>query len=1229
MSNFFDEDVAAPQNGNAFDDTLASVPVDDKEQDVIHRTNNPLVETPSSFGLTEIPVEISKGFAAEMLSAPQMVGSTLVEAGELSQGMQGKSFADVAKQSFARRLAENIKEGEESPGLFSAVKVLMGSEKDALLSLFSDGSAPKVMANAGNAMIEQNQAAITALGLTPKGGSNVAFDIGGGFSSIAKTIGITAVTKNPAWAAGYMTWLTNSGDYIEARKAGKPPETAAQIAGASAAGQGLIELLGGRVFLHAAAGSSFLKKVILRASGQSAEEGTQAAVEEGVKGVTGVRNKTPEEIAMSIGYQAMIGFIVGAPVSTIVTKIEDMGKKAGLPDDKINELSDNLVRNKDEIIDAATIIIDKETAGVKNDEPARAEALKAVKQVFSDKSAEEDAMVKGGTQDPQIAAKIILKSPQYTDEQKANVRQAMDGELTMESLQRAVALEVRSSIDDAYIKKINPDGKRVEDSARPNYGQGDMMGMRKRDSTLVSKHNIGEGEVSIYRNKDGSLVATAKGFKQLIEPNEEVGFIAALGKDTELGVVEEFRGLGIAKLLKRQQIIDNPNTLSGGLTAGGESVARSAIKELQAENKIPESLAKELVPSGGNLPPIPPDKADFYNGFLSAPKRKKEGVSVGDAIGKALSPISTRLRNINPKLEAKLRKFEQAKNLRVNESQRAALPFLEAYSKLPTNERLIFNAALMNGDTDIINQIAAKHKIDMQPLRDMLDGLYKRAKSVGLDIGYRENYFPRTVIDSRGLLGYFEKTEAWSEIKEALRIKELEVGRMLTVDEKAHMINTLLRGYQTSQITLSKPSALKERNIDKVTPEIIGFYDTSDQSILKYITSVNEAIEVRKFFGKGETTADSIGAFVLGEIESGRLNAQQAEELSDILRARFTDKAMNPILKAYKNISYIDTMGSFISAITQIGDISWSLANNGVYNTLSTLPKAISGKTEVTLEDIGIEGIAQEFMDSGMTGNAVRKVFKIVGLQKMDTIGKLTYIEGALKRLRAGAVKPTPKFTKALNDIFGDETGRVIEDLKNGVNSENVKMLLFNELSNVQPISLAEMPEMYLKHPNGRIFYMLKTFTIKQLDIYRRQIFNEIRDGDAKTGLKNLVRLAFFMSLMNTGADYLKDLLLNRDTPPEDEVVNNIARLAGFSKYQIYSVRREGLGTAAFKTIAPPFKLVDGMSRDIIKLSTKDDVDINDLKTIDSVPIAGKFYYWWFGAGAEKDKRTKSFSAAP
>ena len=53
--------------------------------------------------------------------------------------------------------------------------------------------------------------------------------------------------------------------------------------------------------------------------------------------------------------------------------------------------------------------------------------------------------------------------------------------------------------------------------------------------------------------------------------------------------------------------------------------------------------------------------------------------------------------------------------------------------------------------------------------------------------------------------------------------------------------------------------------------------------------------------------------------------------------------------------------------------------------------------------------------------------------------------------------------------VYGDEIDAIVSDLKAGLTlSENVKLHMFNELADIQPIALSEMPEAYLTVPNGR-----------------------------------------------------------------------------------------------------------------------------------------------------------------
>jgi hypothetical protein len=155
------------------------------------------------------------------------------------------------------------------------------------------------------------------------------------------------------------------------------------------------------------------------------------------------------------------------------------------------------------------------------------------------------------------------------------------------------------------------------------------------------------------------------------------------------------------------------------------------------------------------------------------------------------------------------------------------------------------------------------------------------------------------------------------------------------------------------------------------------------------------------------------------------------------------------------------------------------------------------------------------------------------------------------------------------------------------------------------------MPQKYLTGGNGRIFYMLKSFTLKQFDVYRREVFQKIaNEGTRAEGIKNLVILAACFMVANAGADELKDLLLGRKTSLRDRTVDNLLRLFGISKFVTWKARQEGVGSAMVRQIAPPFKAIDALTKDIATAGNEKGLQITQ-----SIPIVGNLYYWWFGKG--------------
>ena len=408
---------------------------------------------------------------------------------------------------------------------------------------------------------------------------------------------------------------------------------------------------------------------------------------------------------------------------------------------------------------------------------------------------------------------------------------------------------------------------------------------------------------------------------------------------------------------------------------------------------------------------------------------------------------------------------------------------------------------------------------------------------------------------------------------------------------------------------------------------------SSDGALLRYISSVTDVIEARKAFGfskkgrnkpiTGDHVNDTIGHYVLDLLEKGKIKPEHEQILRQIYTARFNEVGTRGIVGLYKNLSYIDTMGSPITAITQIGDLAWALYETGPIRTGAAVARSLIRRPLLRKGDIGIERIAQEFADTSKMARAVHKIFRVVGFEAIDNIGKEALIGASIRKAQARSRSKNPKkvevLRKELKPIFEGETEALIQDFKDGVISENVKLYTFNKLTDFQPVALSEMPQKYLSGGNGRIFYMLKTFTIKQFDIYRREIFQQItKPGTRLRGIRNLVYLAATFAAANASADVIKSLILNRPIDIDDLVVDNLLRLMGISKFVTWKARMEGVGSAMVRQIAPPFKAADAITKDILSAG-----DEKGLETTSSIPLVGKLYYWWFGKGKTKSERRR------
>ena len=373
---------------------------------------------------------------------------------------------------------------------------------------------------------------------------------------------------------------------------------------------------------------------------------------------------------------------------------------------------------------------------------------------------------------------------------------------------------------------------------------------------------------------------------------------------------------------------------------------------------------------------------------------------------------------------------------------------------------------------------------------------------------------------------------------------------------------------------------------------------------------------------------DSLGAFLQKDLDKKNLTLEEVDNLKSMLHSRFVEGEVGPgrFLGGLRNIFYTLTLGQFPrSALTQVGDIGLSGYVNGMGNAIrGLLPK----NRFVDVADFNLtRKVAEEFATTGTTATILKNVLKADLFKFTDKMGKTSVMNGAiLNAQKAAKAKPGTRAWKGFEDkwkpVFGQEWASLVSDLQKGRITDNVKFLAFNQVADLQPINLSEMPQAYLNARGGRIFFMLKTFTIKQLDRIRRDAFREITSGDAVKGMTQLMRYSMMFGMTNMGVQQVKDWVRGREVEWEDHVVDAFWKNFGVSQYLIDKAGGGKISEAAASLIMPPLSTIDPPIEFLMNHSEDWGTRMNSLS--ESVPLVGQMYYDWFGGGIEEFNRRKA-----
>jgi hypothetical protein len=800
---------------------------------------------------------------------------------------------------------------------------------------------------------------------------------------------------------------------------------------------------------------------------------------------------------------------------------------------------------------------------------------------------------------------------------------------------------------DKYGRLFNPDQDSVAGTAGQFAGAAadpltllPFLGPAKAGATSVQQL----GRFGARTGAGGALGAgysiaddVAAGEKVDIDKALASGALAATGTGVLLGL-----GKGVSKVSKRpaNKTMDKADHIMAGKMAAGvdaDQALAGTKRDMLNMGGVPLERAMERTNREIH---IPASQKAAQRILTNAAEDQTVSRFYSKGIDELFGSLSTRIGNISEPILRRLRQFEFDTRVHTTKTIEKIEPFLKSLKEIkgPTKEALSMHLA--NGRFEQARRMMSN---DMQKQFDTVlevtSNLRDKMKYEGIEVGYVKNHFPRKIKK-----GSYEKLlNHWGADEQSKIIKRLqkEVAdkgygaiKHIPKHRRDTLVDQVIRGYGEK---VPRATAQRSRVVDDVNSNILKFYASPEEALQMYVRNSVNDIARAKLFNKGKKVSDKTGKVLkpwsgsydpetLSNIlsrEMKNINPAKQNELISLIQSRLKGGEQVPgsLTGTARDLGYMGTIANPVSAITQLGDIGVSGALHGFRNTIASM----FGTKNVKMVDIGLDDIGQEFADLTKTSKALKGLFKWSGFRAVDRLGKQTSMNAALRK-NANLVK-SEKGEKAFREKWGkfykDDIDDLVADLKDikrgGKVTELVKFHAFNELSDLQPISLLEMPQKYIDIKNGRILYALKSFMLKQYDIVRRNVVKEWKEGSKPKAIKNAGLLAGYLASANVGTGVIKDMLMGRD-PELDKIPEKslwaLLGVYGFNRYGIEKYVKDGkLTDWAIDVAMPATNVIDAALDTGTSVIKGEEVNKHNARAI---PLIGPLVYNWLLGGAEE-----------
>lgn len=459
---------------------------------------------------------------------------------------------------------------------------------------------------------------------------------------------------------------------------------------------------------------------------------------------------------------------------------------------------------------------------------------------------------------------------------------------------------------------------------------------------------------------------------------------------------------------------------------------------------------------------------------------------------------------------------------------------------------------------------------------------------------------------------YKLKTNQLNKIKEA-QASKIKQNELIRLNTKRAVFETQLKkiDFKLSKTTnkevkedLENLKIKFENNLTYINNSI-KFYENIKPELVKDLRIKeihNKLKELSDNIEEYDTNLeDSIGKLINNI--SKDLNTEQQNRLKKLIQL-----VLNPDKTRYVNnlnstLSMLSAINSITNSLKQLQELTLSAYKNGVFNTV----KAVLNKKEITVEKLGVNSLEDIINTNNGLDRFTKWLIKYIGFNKLDVFSKNVDLNASLLKIKEDIKNNNKLIDTELKLMFNNKANQLKSDILSNNITDDVLIYSFMKLAELQPITMSSRSPLFLENNSIRWMYILKQFILKQLNLLKNDVWNEVRNGDVKKGVNNLIKYQMFtgtmVGLSEYGIQELLSLLFGESEEDEtvvEKLIDNIFVFNIISRYTFEAGKREGYGKAIFNMVMPAsLSILSSVGFDIWKtIKTKELSVDNSLKHI-------------------------------